>query len=63
MQATPGLVLTRREGERVIIGPKSKPLCIVKLVAIRGGRVRLAFQADKSVEINRDEVGGKAVRA
>jgi carbon storage regulator len=46
------LVLSRKRGEQVVIdGP-----CVVSLVEIRGDKVRLGFDADRSVKIDRREV-------
>ena len=46
------LVLSRKEGESVQIGEN----ITVKVMDIGGGRVRLAFDAPRGVEINREEV-------
>lgn len=50
------LVLTRREGEEVVLSRGGVELGTVRLSSIRGDRVRLAFQFDRGVEINRREV-------
>lgn len=51
------LVLTRREGEDVLIRvPGLANPIRVRVVAIRGERIRLAFTADKSITIDREEV-------
>lgn len=49
------LMLSRRRNEsvRITLGDQS---CIVTIGEIRGDKVRLAFTADKSVEIHREEV-------
>ncbi|QDT01347.1 carbon storage regulator [Adhaeretor mobilis] len=46
------LVLTRREDETIRIGDD----IIVKVVRNRGGRVRLAIEAPRSVPIRRGEL-------
>lgn len=46
------LVLSRKVGERVMIGPN----IVVKITAVRGDRVSLAFHAPDSVVIHREEV-------
>lgn len=48
------LVLSRREGERLWIGNAE-----VIVRKIGNGRVRLAIQADKSINIVRGELKGK----
>ena len=37
------LVITRREGEEVVIGDPANPYGIVKVASIKGERLRLAF--------------------
>lgn len=46
------LVLTRRRGEGVTIGPTIR----VVVLGINGGQVRLGIEAPAAVEIHRDEV-------
>lgn len=46
------LVLTRKPGERVLIGDKVE----VVVVEIRGDRVKLGFVAPQEVPIHREEV-------
>lgn len=46
------LVLTRNENERVMVGDD----IIVTVVEIRGGRVRLGFEAPGGVPVHREEV-------
>ena len=50
------LVITRREGEEVVIGDPSSPIGVVRIVAIKGDRVRVAFDFPRSVEVHRREV-------
>lgn len=47
------LVLTRKVGERIVIGENQE--VVVTVVAIHGGRVRLGFEADASIPIHRIE--------
>lgn len=50
------LVLSRQRNESVVItAPRGKQI-VVTVVEIRGDKVRLGFEADKSIEINRNEV-------
>jgi carbon storage regulator len=46
------LVLTRRRGEGVTIGPAIR----VIVLGIKGGQIRLGIEAPPAVEIHRDEV-------
>lgn len=46
------LVLTRKRGERIIIGPDIE----LTIVDVRGDRVRLGFEAPPDVSIHRQEV-------
>ena len=46
------LVLTRRRGEGVTIGPTIR----VVVLGIKGGQIRLGIEAPPTVEIHRDEV-------
>ena len=50
------LVITRREGEEVVIGDPSSPIGVVRIVAIKGDRVRVAFDFPRTVEVHRREV-------
>jgi len=50
------LVITRREGEEVIIGNPAAPLGIVRIAAIKGDRVRLAFEFPREIDVHRREV-------
>ena len=46
------LVLTRRRGEGVTIGPTIR----IVVLGIKGGQIRLGIEAPSAVEIHRDEV-------
>lgn len=50
------LVITRREGEEVIIGDPANPLGTIRIAAIKGDRVRLAFSFPRDVDVHRREV-------
>lgn len=50
------LVITRREGEEVVIGDPAAPLGIVRIASIKGDRVRLAFEFPREVLVHRREV-------
>ena len=46
------LVLTRRRGEAITIGPNIR----VVVLGIKGGQIRLGIDAPSTVEVHRDEV-------
>lgn len=50
------LVITRREGEEVVIGDPENPIGVVRIASIKGDRVRIAFDFPRDVEVNRREV-------
>jgi len=50
------LVVTRREGEEVVIGDPRNPLGVVRIASIKGDRVRVAFDFPRTVEVNRREI-------
>lgn len=50
------LVLSRQLNERVAIGDPKNPIGYVRVVAIRGDKVRLGFEFDKSVPVHREEI-------
>jgi carbon storage regulator len=47
------LVLTRRINENILIGDET---IVIKILEIRGGRVRLGIEAPQDVSIRREEV-------
>jgi len=50
------LVVTRKEGEEVIIGDPRNPIGIVRIVSVRGERVRIGFDFDPDTPVHRKEV-------
>ena len=50
------LVITRREGEEVVIGDPASPIGVVKVADIKGDRVRLAFAFPREIAVHRREV-------
>ena len=50
------LVITRREGEEVVIGDPRNPIGIVRIAAIKGDRVRVAFEFPREIDVHRREV-------
>lgn len=53
------LVITRREGEEVVIGDPRNPLGVVRIAGIRGDRVRLAFDFPREVDVHRREIAAQ----
>lgn len=50
------LVITRREGEEVVIGDPQNPIGVVRIASVKGERVRVAFDFPRDVKIHRREV-------
>jgi len=50
------LVITRREGEEVVIGDPSNPIGTVRIATNKGDRVRLAFSFPREIDVHRREV-------
>jgi len=50
------LVVTRREGEIVVIGDENMPMGEIEIVEIQGGRVRVAFRFPDHIRIMRKEI-------
>ena len=50
------LVITRREGEEVVIGDPANPSGVVRIASIKGDRVRIAFDFPREVDVHRREV-------
>lgn len=50
------LVITRREGEEVVIGDPRNPIGVVRIASVKGDRVRIAFDFPRSVDIHRREI-------
>jgi len=50
------LVITRREGEEVVIGDPHNPIGIVRIAGVKGDRVRVAFEFPRDVQVHRREV-------
>lgn len=55
------LVITRREGEEVVIGDPSNPIGIVRIASIKGDRVRVAFDFPRAIDVHRREVANQII--
>lgn len=53
------LVITRREGEEVVIGDPHNPIGVVRIASIKGDRVRIAFDFPRSIDVHRREVANQ----
>jgi len=50
------LVITRREGEEVVVGDPKNPIGVVRIASIKGDRIRLAFDFPRTIDVHRREV-------
>ncbi len=61
------LVITRREGEEIVIGDPKNPIGVVRIASIRGDRVRVALDFPREVQVHRreiaDQIGGTGAEA
>jgi len=55
------LVITRREGEEVVIGDPRNPLGVIRVANIKGDRVRIAFEFPREVDVHRREVADQII--
>ena len=55
------LVITRREGEEVVIGDPRNPMGVVRIATIKGDRVRIAFDFPRTVDVHRREIAEQIV--
>jgi len=55
------LVITRREGEEVVIGDPKNPIGVVRIASIKGDRVRVAFDFPRTIDVHRREVADQIV--
>ena len=53
------LVISRREGEEVVIGDPASPYGVVRVASIKGDRVRLAFDFPREIQVHRREVAAQ----
>ena len=51
------LVLTRKEGESIVVlGEGEKPLCRIVVVKMQGGKVKIGIEAEGNLDILREEL-------
>lgn len=53
------LVVSRKEGEEVVIGDPHNPIGVVRVASVKGDRVRLAFDFPREIEVLRRELAEK----
>ncbi len=56
------LALTRRIGEEIVIGDPKNPLGTIRVVEIRGDKVKLSFDFPTETQINRKELADEKAR-
>ena len=52
------LVLSRRQGESIIIGGE----IVVTIIEVRGGQVRIGIDAPRNVDVHREEIYQEVLR-
>ena len=55
------LVISRHEGEEVVIGDPSNPYGVVRVASIKGDRVRLAFSFPRHIDVHRREIADQII--
>ncbi len=50
------LVLTRRKHDSIVLHQDGEELCVITVTSLGPKQVKLAFQADASVKIDRQEI-------
>ena len=55
------LVISRHEGEEVVIGDPRNPYGVVRVASIKGDRVRLAFSFPRHIDVHRREVADQII--
>lgn len=56
------LVLSRKPGEKIVLGDPSNPLGFIEVVSVRGEKVRLGVQLPTDVQVHREEVADDIAR-
>ena len=57
------LVITRREGEEVVIGDPAKPIGVIRIASIKGDRVRVALDFPREIAVHRREVASEIAKS
>jgi carbon storage regulator len=56
------LVITRREGEEVVIGDPANPLGVIRIATIKGDRVRIALDFPREIAVHRREIAAEIAK-
>lgn len=56
------LVLTMRQEDKVLIGDPKNPICVVQIVDVCGQKIRVGFDAPRSLSVNREEIANKIIQ-
>jgi len=57
------LVITRKEGEEIVIGDPSNPIGVVRIASIKGDRVRIALDFPREIPVHRREVASQIAKS
>ena len=57
------LVITRREGEEVVIGDPTNPLGVIRIASIKGDRVRIALDFPREVAVHLREIASEIAKS
>ena len=57
------LVITRREGEEVVIGDPANPIGVVRIASIKGDRVRIAMDFPREIPVHRKEIASQIIES
>ena len=56
------LVITRRQGEEIVIGDPAKPFAVIKITSVIRDRVRVAMDFPRGLPVHRKEIADEIVR-
>ena len=56
------LVITRKEGEEVVIGDPKNPIGVIRIATIKGDRVRIALDFPREIPVHRREVASEIAK-
>lgn len=57
------LVITRKEGEEIVIGDPTNPIGVVRIASIKGDRVRIALDFPREIPVHRREVASQIAKS
>ena len=57
------LVITRREGEEIVIGDPTNPLGVIRIASIKGDLVRIALDFPREVAVHRREIAAEIAKS